>query len=286
MADCGLFLNCEGIGCSTYSDWTFTGLTSINAPNCKLYFYPAYHISNVTQLISCYILNDNNQVVARNNSINITSGQFVLYEENSSGITGSANWSGATTNVLTLYFSEITTTTTTLPPITTTTTTSTTTLPPKPSELKIVETVLVNPISPIVNTNGSNSNGTITFNSNSFSYGTIAPGETSETMIVFLNVPYSLSIKNIKVGLTHTGNINFDLAKFGIESLSYIDYNKIPNVYFQGVNSSKSINSIYNISIENRSDITSYYVYLNVTLPRNNEIKGGIIKYMWWFDYS
>jgi len=167
------------------------------------------------------------------------------------------------------------------------TTTTTTTLPPQPLELKTVETIIINPSAPVATTNGSDSKASKSaINSLAFSYGMLASGETSQTLITYLKVPYSNGIQNIKIGLINTGDIDFSSAKFGVAILGYIDYNMVPTTYFNGVNEDGSSLNVYNVNVGTRANIMSQYVYLNVFIPRNQSIKSGTIRYKWWFDFA
>ena len=160
---------------------------------------------------------------------------------------------------------------------------------PSPSRhevLKKVETVVVTKNSVITKQDGSDSKASLnTINSDVLELGTIAPGETSQTKIMFLRVPSGLGINNIKIGLIDSGGINFSNTTFGVETRSYLDYNIIPNTYFEGINTDKTANSPYNISIANNGALASQYVYLNVIVPNNHIFAGGTIRFKWFFSY-
>lgn len=175
------------------------------------------------------------------------------------------------------------TTTTTTTTLATTTTTTTTT----PSTLKTVQTILYEEGIPIEVANASDSTETEkTPLAKAFSYGTIAPDKTSKTIIISLNIPYVKAITNIKLGLISTGGIEFANNLFGINNSIELRDDITPDNHFQGVNTNKDSTSPYNVSIPNKDDHTSEYVYLNVKLPQNQIIGEGIIRMKWFFDYA
>ena len=178
-----------------------------------------------------------------------------------------------------------TTTTTTTP--TTTTTTTTTTPPP----LAIVNTIQFDDINgqltAIQSSNASDSSTTQnSLLAQSFSFGTIAPGQTSKTVIVSLNIPYVKAIANIKMGLISAGGITFSNSIFGITSSVELRDDIVPDNYFQGINTDKTSTNANNISIPNKDNHTSAYVYLNVQVPNDQVIETGIVKMKWFFDYA
>lgn len=180
--------------------------------------------------------------------------------------------------------STTTTTTSTIPGTTTTTTTT-------PLPLSIVQTIFYEIVNnTIVSTETSNASDSSQTKNNplakSFNYGTIAPGEKSKTIIIALNVPHVQAITNIRLGLIETGGITFLNNIFGINNSIELRNDITPDYYFQGVNLTKSSSSPYNISIPNKDNHTSAYVYLNVKLPNNQSIEKGIIVLKWWFDYA
>lgn len=163
---------------------------------------------------------------------------------------------------------------------------------PRPEALRKVETALASSSSPSspskteTGNDGSNSKGTInTINSQAISFGPLAPGETSETKIIFLRVPYAKTIDNIKIALIDTEGITFANTIFGIEIRNYLDYNLIPSSYFQGVNSDNLSSNAFNVAVDNNSPTTSQYVYLNVVVPESQTLTSGTIRYRWYFDY-
>ena len=157
---------------------------------------------------------------------------------------------------------------------------------PRPLSLKIVETILVSPSGLAYGNDGSDSKGTLTtLNSSSLAFGPLSSGETSETKIIFLSVPYSKTIDNIKIALVDTGGITFANNIFGVDSRSYIDYNIVPSSFFQGLNVNGALDT-NNIVVNNRDNLSSQYVYLNVNMPSGTAIGSGVIRLKWFFDWA
>ena len=157
----------------------------------------------------------------------------------------------------------------------------------RPPQLKYVQTILVTKDSKITATDASDNKGTFnTIDAQSLSFGPLASGETSETKIIYLNVPSAKAIRNIKLGLAGTGEITFSSNSFGIETRDLLGYNIIPNGYFEGLNTDNLATNIYNISIPNLGENFSQYVYINIKVPSNQAIGDGIVKLTWFFDYA
>jgi len=173
-------------------------------------------------------------------------------------------------------------------PTTTTTTTTTTTRPPRHTVLKKVETIIVLPNNETtIKQDGSDSKATTnTINSKALEIGPLAPGEASQTKIIYLRVPSSIGINNIKIALIDTGGVEFQNNIFGVETLSHLDYNYVPSSFFQGVNSDKSANNAYNVDVPVNGPFQSQYVYLHVNLKLGQLFQGGTIRYKWFFDYD
>ena len=170
--------------------------------------------------------------------------------------------------------------------MTTSSTTSTTT-PTRPLPLKNVETILVTRNGETIGTDSSDSKGTLkTINAEALSFGSVAPGETSETFIIYLKVPSSSAINNIRLGVRNCGDLDFSQIKIGVEIRDSLAYNIIPSSYFMGINETDDPNSPYNISMGNRGLYSSQYVYLNLFLPLGQELGTGTIRFRWFFDYA
>ena len=139
----------------------------------------------------------------------------------------------------------------------------------------------------IENSDASDSNESInTVRAFSFNFGTLAPGETSKTIIVSLEVVHADAIGNIKLGLINAGGIAFSNDIFRIASSSELSDSIVPDQFFQGINAEESEISIYNISIDNRLNNVSDFVYLSINLPIDNFLGEGVVRFKWFFDHS
>jgi len=208
--------------------------------------------------------------------------------------TSSTTTPSPTTTTTTTGTGSTTTTTPTTPTTTTTTTT--------PAPLSIVQTTQFSTISadnvvPIQTSNASDDSSTQnSLLSQSFSFGTIAPNQTSKTMIFQLNIPKVKAITNIKLGLISVSNLTFTSDMIGITKSSELRDDIDPAdgffdgyswiYYFQGINEDKLSTNIYNINVLNKNDHTSEYVYLNMKLPNDQSIGEGLIRFKWFFDYA
>ena len=181
-----------------------------------------------------------------------------------------------------------TTTTTTTP----TTTTTTTTAPPMG---KVTTTIIEESASTgsgssfevVQESNASNAEATkSSVFSKSITFGSIAPGERSKTLIAALGVPNVKGITNIKLGIIDIGNVEFTNNIFGVANDFQLTTNYVPETYFQGINTDGLSTNAYNISIPNRDSNNSNYVYLNVNLQRNSLLGPSVLRYKWWFDFA
>jgi len=210
---------------------------------------------------------------------------YILHSETPVTTTTTTSSTTSTPTTTTTTTTPSTSTTTSTP----TTTTTTTTLPPTP--LSHVETVFYEFSNgqsiQLSGTNASDSDETIdNERANTLTFGTLAPGETSKTLIIQLKIPYASAIGNIKLGLTNAGGITFADDLFGISYSQNLRVDIEPSEYFEGVNTTKSSSSPYNISIPTINKNNSQYVYINVTLPTDHEFGVGIVRFKWYFDYA
>ena len=272
--------------------------------------------SDVTGTANVHILTDQTDHAQLEDSTELVSGDYGINLTPSIGATSalytSTHWdSNASTDDCDFFAygspgEPVTTTTTTTPSGTSSSTSSeddlststseseepvTTTTTSTPQPLSTVKTLIFKEISggfeEQVGTDASNNTET---KNTSFAYGlnfgTLAPQETSETLIIALQVPNCKAIGNLKLGLINAGNIPFTNSTFGISTSSELRNDITPDNYFQGINSNTSPSSSYNISINTLNNNNSYYVYLNVTLPINHTLETNLIKYAWFFDYE
>lgn len=260
-------------GDNNYEGWLITS-TMIGSSSRSISATPSMGNSSITPVV--YV------------PIRSSSSQDYIYLLGSKTPTTTTTTSSTTSPTTTTTTSTGTGTTTTTTTGTTPTTTTTTTTPPP---LGIVQTtqfeMVNNQFIPIQTSNASDDSTTQNLLlSQSLSFGTTAPNETSKIIIVALNVPYTQAITNIRIGLVSVGGIEFANNIFGITNSVELRDDIMPDSYFQGVNSTRSATSVYNINIPNKDSHTSQYVYLNVKLPQDQIIGEGIVKFKWYFDYS
>ncbi|MFA5312386.1 MAG: hypothetical protein WC375_03580 [Methanomassiliicoccales archaeon] len=179
--------------------------------------------------------------------------------------------------VISIYLQPyVTTTTTSSLPSTQTTTT------PSYSRSKLT----ASQIDSRIEYTAASQTGIVDHNGGNISFGSIAPGQTSATAKMIFKVNNVPGIQNLRLGLVNTGVIPFTDKTFGI-GVSSSDLDAFePTEYFQGVNSTASSDSEYNIAIPTQSLNSSQHIYLNVALPRNYHYQLGQIRYKWFFDYA
>ena len=154
-------------------------------------------------------------------------------------------------------------------------------------ELESVKTVVIYNGEGLDKTNSSDSKGTLpTTYANALTFGNLAPGETSNTLIIYLNVPSAIAITNIRLGLMEAGGIDLQAETFGVDSNISLDTNFVPDSYFTALNKTDESTNEHNIDIGNKDYYTSEYVYLNVSLPLDQDLGTGVIRYKWFFDYA
>ena len=122
-------------------------------------------------------------------------------------------------------------------------------------------------------------------NSESLSFGMVAPLEESQTNIVQLSVPDVLAINNIRLALIDTGGIVYGSTTFGFDTRKFIDSQLTPESFFEGV-SDKSQNSPHNLTVDNLNKKATDFVYLNFNVPIGQNFISGTIRYQWLFDYA
>lgn len=120
----------------------------------------------------------------------------------------------------------------------------------------------------------------------SFSFGYTPSGGVSKTIVVYLGVSGVTKIKNIRLFLKSTGDINFEDAVFGVDSLDYIDTSYVPTQVINGTNPNGNPNSEFNFSVENGNNLKSKYVYLNISFPRYKSLTESNVAYGWIFEYD
>ena len=143
--------------------------------------------------------------------------------------------------------------------------------------------------------------GALLGNVSTLDFGRITAGTTSRVKVIdiaFGDVSY---VGNIKLGLISNAGIVVNpnptdiLADgsagngyFGVESSAEFDSNKASaplSRHFAGLNSTVASGNSNNISIGNRSETVSYYIYLDIQISAS-DIRAGNGAYKIFFDYS
>ena len=260
---------------SEISNWIIIGANNENTSNCSLHMEVAPMLNEETTVlhISFYIDGTLSAVKVAEGLVSenqtATVGQF-----NDSGINISLVWSGnLPRNDISKVFYQVLL--------------GVESPEPRIMALSSVSTIVVHNGNLLLGTDGSDSKGTMNSTyAKSLSFGNLAPGETSKTMILYLHVPSATAIVNIRLGLIDSGGLSVQQNTFGVTSQGSIDQNLEPEEYFSGLNTTGNAADENNVDIANRDFYTSDYVYLNVSLPKNQDFGTGVIRYRWYFDYA
>jgi hypothetical protein len=106
----------------------------------------------------------------------------------------------------------------------------------------------------------------------------------------------ALQIQNIKLGVVAadpqlpegSGDANSDgsvaAGNFGVEHSNSFSARTSLSSFFGGINVSGLSSDSYNVSIENRAENSSEYVYLNIKAPAG--ITQGYVRYKWFFEFT
>jgi hypothetical protein len=143
--------------------------------------------------------------------------------------------------------------------------------------------------------------GALLSNISTINFGRITAGTTSRVAVIDIAFSGITEVANIKVGLISSGglivntnpsDINPDGSSssgyFGIESTAVFDSDKASQPltrHFAGLNPSASSSSQYNVSVSNRSDTISYFLYLDVEIG-DSDLDAGNGAYKLFFDYA
>lgn len=132
-------------------------------------------------------------------------------------------------------------------------------------------------------------------------FGKITAGSHSRVKVIDVIFDGVSSVGNLKLGIISNGGIvvNEDPegiasdgtasnGRFGIESSTSFSASKAASSltrHFAGVNSASEADSQYNVSIGNKSDAISNYIYLDIEIGSGNVLAGNGA-YKIFFDYS
>jgi len=143
--------------------------------------------------------------------------------------------------------------------------------------------------------------GALLGNISVLNFGRITAGTTSATKVIDVAFTEVTSVGNIKLGLISSGGLTVNsnpsdigvdgssgTGNFGVEYSSAFDSSKAAGSlsrHFAGLNTTITSSNTNNVSIPNRSDTLSDYIYLNVQVDASS-VGAGNGSYKLFFDYS
>lgn len=143
--------------------------------------------------------------------------------------------------------------------------------------------------------------GALIGNVSTLNFGRITSGTTSAVKVIDLAFTGVTEVSNIKIGLISNAGliVNTDPTDvqpdgtssngyFGIETSSSFDVSKASSPlsrHFAGKNNTATASNTNNVSVANRSDTISKYIYLDVQIDSSN-LGQGNGAYKVFFDYS
>ena len=143
--------------------------------------------------------------------------------------------------------------------------------------------------------------GALLGNISVLSFGRVTAGTHSRVKVIDIAFTDVSEVGNIKLGLLSSGglivnasplNVETDGSAsnghFGIEDTSTFDSTKASaplSRHFSGVNTDATAGNAKNVSISNRSETISNYIYLDIEIG-SSSISAGNGSYKVFFDYS
>jgi len=143
--------------------------------------------------------------------------------------------------------------------------------------------------------------GALLGNISTLNFGKLTAGTTSGVKVIDIAFTEVDVVGNIKLGLISSGGLTVnsnptDIAAngsasnghFGVESTSAFDAAKASSPltrHFAGVNNDVKASNSNNVSVSNRSDTISDYIYLDIEIGASS-ITAGNGAYKVFFDYS
>jgi len=143
--------------------------------------------------------------------------------------------------------------------------------------------------------------GALLGNISTLDFGRITAGTHSRIKVIDIAFTDLTYVGNIKLGLISDADLTVnsnptDIAAdgsasnghFGIESTKDFDSNKASEPlsrHFAGLNGDSTAANTNNVSVGNRSDTVSDYIYLDIEISASN-IRAGNGAYKVFFDYS
>jgi hypothetical protein len=143
--------------------------------------------------------------------------------------------------------------------------------------------------------------GALLSNISTLSYGKILAGSTSSVVVIDLAFTEVTNVGNVRLGLISSGGLTvnsgpIDIAAdgssanghFGIESSSTFDSTKSASPlsrHFAGLNTTGTAANSNNVSIGNRTQTISDYIYLDIEMS-STMVGAGNGSYKIFFDYN
>ncbi len=129
----------------------------------------------------------------------------------------------------------------------------------------------------------------------SINFNRFSPDTSSDIIVIRMNVIGVQKISNIKIGIVKFngevvsyGETNSDNTKssgnIGIERSPSVIYKEKLFSFFPGLNIDSEYSNNNNVSINNLTNNSSEYVYLNI--KSNNLVERGYIGYKWFFKFA
>jgi len=145
------------------------------------------------------------------------------------------------------------------------------------------------------------SSGALLGNISTLNFGRITAGTHSKVKVVDIAFTGTTEVGNIKIGLVSNGGIvvnsnptdihpdgSASNGHFGLESSDAFDDTKASSPlsrHFAGSNPTASSSSAYNISVGNRTETLSDYIYIDIELG-DSDLSAGNGAYKIFFDYT
>jgi len=143
--------------------------------------------------------------------------------------------------------------------------------------------------------------GALLGNVTTLKFGKIVAGTTSRVKVIDIAFTEAGVVSNIRLGLIANGGLTVNPdpedvqddgsasnGQFGIESSAAFDSSKASQPlsrHFAGVNTTATADNENNVSVGNRSDSLSDYIYLDIEVGAGN-VAGANGAYKIFFDYS
>lgn len=143
--------------------------------------------------------------------------------------------------------------------------------------------------------------GALLGNISTLNFGRITAGTTSSVKVLDIAFTGLSQVGNIKLGLISSGGLTVNSnptgiqsdgsagnGQFGIESSATFDASKASRSltrHFAGLNTTSEASNTNNVSVDNRSETISDYIYLDIEVDSSstNAVNGA---YKVFFDYS